>query len=456
MDIFGDVEDLREWASAVVRERVPQLLEAYAEEQVMATVCEVCGSGEEGEVLLLCDNCGLGWHIHCLRPPLASVPPDDWFCPICIDYDYLDSDEEQEHTRLLWRPRHDPPSAPLASVFVNASAIPCLLCRAPSASRFLSDPDVAAPAPSVLPVWPPPGHWYCDECALLPMESIWHAQMAVLRSVYPDWQLPPVQVPLQVSPLALEPLPKRHRPKKHLLGPCRELLLAYAMELTGCLESRNVNWNLIAEEFFPDVGPKKLLKRYSNIMRIADDSHPVKQLELRRPPKRVRKKPDPTLVYLAEHYPGLKEALRPVFQAVFESITCSGCGGEVRGTLLTCELCQGEGNTFHYCRTCFLTDPLGHELTHWHNCAEGDVCSSCKAIGVCTNGSVIYCGQCLNNDSQVALPGQWSATHKPYKLDRLRKAFPGPPSVVRKAVEIIRDMGDAEANEDNPFHLDIE
>lgn len=51
--------------------------------------CVVCGSGERGEVMLICGNesgsvgCGIGTHIECCNPPLESVPEDDWFCPNC-------------------------------------------------------------------------------------------------------------------------------------------------------------------------------------------------------------------------------------------------------------------------------------------------------------------------------------------------------------------------------------
>lgn len=51
--------------------------------------CEVCGSGERGEVMLICGNedgslgCGVGTHIDCCDPPFEEVPEDDWFCPKC-------------------------------------------------------------------------------------------------------------------------------------------------------------------------------------------------------------------------------------------------------------------------------------------------------------------------------------------------------------------------------------
>ncbi|KAF0893795.1 hypothetical protein E2562_029685 [Oryza meyeriana var. granulata] len=45
--------------------------------------CDVCGSGERDEELLLCDGCDRGRHIFCLRPIAARVPTGPWFCPAC-------------------------------------------------------------------------------------------------------------------------------------------------------------------------------------------------------------------------------------------------------------------------------------------------------------------------------------------------------------------------------------
>ncbi|WCJ22299.1 BRCT domain-containing protein At4g02110 [Euphorbia peplus] len=53
------------------------------------TACEVCGSFDRGDVMLICGDesgsagCGKGMHIDCCDPPLESIPEDDWFCPKC-------------------------------------------------------------------------------------------------------------------------------------------------------------------------------------------------------------------------------------------------------------------------------------------------------------------------------------------------------------------------------------
>ncbi|XP_044760744.1 uncharacterized protein LOC123318198 [Coccinella septempunctata] len=45
--------------------------------------CEICGSGDREDRLLLCDGCDLGFHLECLTPALSEVPLDSWYCNVC-------------------------------------------------------------------------------------------------------------------------------------------------------------------------------------------------------------------------------------------------------------------------------------------------------------------------------------------------------------------------------------
>eukprot|EP00800_Vazella_pourtalesii_P008146 TRINITY_DN2167_c1_g1_i2.p1 TRINITY_DN2167_c1_g1~~TRINITY_DN2167_c1_g1_i2.p1 ORF type:complete len:399 (+),score=74.12 TRINITY_DN2167_c1_g1_i2:285-1481(+) len=68
------------------------------------TYCEVCGSCEREDVLLLCDGCNRGYHTDCLRPRIDEIPLDVWYCRHCIPNlgraqrwrEFYDSSQEQE------------------------------------------------------------------------------------------------------------------------------------------------------------------------------------------------------------------------------------------------------------------------------------------------------------------------------------------------------------------------
>ena len=61
--------------------RNPMLATAHEEQDVK---CQRCRSAKDEESMLLCDACGHGYHLWCLRPPLAAVPQEQhWVCPEC-------------------------------------------------------------------------------------------------------------------------------------------------------------------------------------------------------------------------------------------------------------------------------------------------------------------------------------------------------------------------------------
>ncbi|KAK2079884.1 hypothetical protein QBZ16_002279 [Prototheca wickerhamii] len=54
-----------------------------AEEEEEEECCAVCGEAEEGDVLVLCDECDAACHLHCARPRLKAVPTGEWRCGDC-------------------------------------------------------------------------------------------------------------------------------------------------------------------------------------------------------------------------------------------------------------------------------------------------------------------------------------------------------------------------------------
>ncbi|XP_014238193.1 zinc finger protein DPF3-like [Trichogramma pretiosum] len=46
--------------------------------------CSMCGTSDNDDQLLFCDDCDRGYHMYCLNPPLTSPPEGSWSCRLCI------------------------------------------------------------------------------------------------------------------------------------------------------------------------------------------------------------------------------------------------------------------------------------------------------------------------------------------------------------------------------------
>ncbi|CAG8812970.1 26627_t:CDS:1, partial [Racocetra persica] len=45
--------------------------------------CNVCGNKDDEEHTVVCDECQYYYHFKCLKPPMETLPKDDWYCPQC-------------------------------------------------------------------------------------------------------------------------------------------------------------------------------------------------------------------------------------------------------------------------------------------------------------------------------------------------------------------------------------
>lgn len=45
--------------------------------------CSICGTSDNDDQLLFCDDCDRGYHMYCLTPPLTTPPEGLWSCNIC-------------------------------------------------------------------------------------------------------------------------------------------------------------------------------------------------------------------------------------------------------------------------------------------------------------------------------------------------------------------------------------
>ncbi|XP_065176525.1 zinc finger protein ubi-d4-like [Sycon ciliatum] len=47
--------------------------------------CGVCGTSDNDDELLFCDDCDRGYHMYCLKPPITSPPEGRWVCILCSE-----------------------------------------------------------------------------------------------------------------------------------------------------------------------------------------------------------------------------------------------------------------------------------------------------------------------------------------------------------------------------------
>lgn len=59
------------------------IVETYDWHCMECKTCEVCLDKGDDEQIMFCDQCDRGWHLYCLRPPLAKPPRGMWYCPTC-------------------------------------------------------------------------------------------------------------------------------------------------------------------------------------------------------------------------------------------------------------------------------------------------------------------------------------------------------------------------------------
>ncbi|KAK8789958.1 hypothetical protein WA158_006738 [Blastocystis sp. Blastoise] len=61
------------------------LCPTHSPEDVTSARCVICGKDNDETSMILCDECGKGYHIYCLEPPLLEVPEEDWYCEECMN-----------------------------------------------------------------------------------------------------------------------------------------------------------------------------------------------------------------------------------------------------------------------------------------------------------------------------------------------------------------------------------
>ncbi|XP_041429229.1 zinc finger protein DPF3 isoform X3 [Xenopus laevis] len=62
-----------------------EAVKTYQWQCIECKSCVVCGTSENDEQLLFCDDCDRGYHMYCLIPPMAEPPEGSWSCHLCVN-----------------------------------------------------------------------------------------------------------------------------------------------------------------------------------------------------------------------------------------------------------------------------------------------------------------------------------------------------------------------------------
>uniref|UniRef100_A0A3B3R4D7 Double PHD fingers 3 n=1 Tax=Paramormyrops kingsleyae TaxID=1676925 RepID=A0A3B3R4D7_9TELE len=56
----------------------------YQWQCIECKTCSRCGTSENDDQLLFCDDCDRGYHMYCLKPPMSHPPEGSWSCYLCL------------------------------------------------------------------------------------------------------------------------------------------------------------------------------------------------------------------------------------------------------------------------------------------------------------------------------------------------------------------------------------
>uniref|UniRef100_A0A8C2HD35 D4, zinc and double PHD fingers family 2 n=1 Tax=Cyprinus carpio TaxID=7962 RepID=A0A8C2HD35_CYPCA len=59
-------------------------VKTYRWQCIECKCCNMCGTSENDDQLLFCDDCDRGYHMYCLSPPMSEPPEGSWSCHLCL------------------------------------------------------------------------------------------------------------------------------------------------------------------------------------------------------------------------------------------------------------------------------------------------------------------------------------------------------------------------------------
>ncbi|XP_022090948.1 zinc finger protein DPF3-like isoform X2 [Acanthaster planci] len=65
-------------------ENITAKVKSYRWQCIECKSCGLCGTSDNDDQLLFCDDCDRGYHMYCLKPPMSSPPEGSWICDLCM------------------------------------------------------------------------------------------------------------------------------------------------------------------------------------------------------------------------------------------------------------------------------------------------------------------------------------------------------------------------------------
>ncbi|XP_034018117.1 zinc finger protein DPF3 isoform X4 [Thalassophryne amazonica] len=66
-------------------ENMMHAVRTYQWQCIECKSCSLCGTSENDDQLLFCDDCDRGYHMYCLKSPMTQPPEGSWSCHLCLD-----------------------------------------------------------------------------------------------------------------------------------------------------------------------------------------------------------------------------------------------------------------------------------------------------------------------------------------------------------------------------------
>ncbi|XP_064403930.1 zinc finger protein ubi-d4 B-like [Halichondria panicea] len=65
------------------------IVHTYRWQCIECKSCHFCGTSENDDQLLFCDDCDRGFHMYCMKPPIKEPPEGNWSCGMCYKQNIL-------------------------------------------------------------------------------------------------------------------------------------------------------------------------------------------------------------------------------------------------------------------------------------------------------------------------------------------------------------------------------